>query len=322
MPTRSPPPAATRMRSSRTTSPSTARCSRGSRRCRIISVTATGWDCVDVAAAAERGIRVAAVGEYCTDEVADHTLALMLASERRLRDYDRQVQVGARFALERGAGAASPRRPHARDRRLRPHRPGRLPAGAGLRPRRARRGPARGRRRSAPPRRGTGRLRRTPRALGHHHAALQPRGRQPQPARSQGLREDEDEAAAHQCRARRAGGRGRPRGSARPGPAARGGPRRAGQRFAGSRASSAHRARQRAADASRRVLLGDGLGRPAAHLGGQHHGVPRRATGAPCSVSSRRRPARHEQRQLHSTAPRSAAPSTSASASPLPTCCR
>jgi phosphoglycerate dehydrogenase-like enzyme len=61
--------------------------------CRLISVTATGWDCVDVAAAAERGIRVAAVGEYCTDEVADHTLALLLALERRLFDYHRQVQV-------------------------------------------------------------------------------------------------------------------------------------------------------------------------------------------------------------------------------------
>ncbi len=60
--------------------------------CRIISVAATGWDCVDVAAAAERGIAVAAVGEYCTDEVADHALALLLALERRLRDYDRQVQ--------------------------------------------------------------------------------------------------------------------------------------------------------------------------------------------------------------------------------------
>lgn len=61
-------------------------------RCRLVSVAATGWDCVDVAAAAARGIRVAAVGEYCTEEVADHTLALMLASERRLRAYDRQVQ--------------------------------------------------------------------------------------------------------------------------------------------------------------------------------------------------------------------------------------
>lgn len=61
--------------------------------CRIISVAATGWDCVDAAAAAEWGIAVAAVGEYCTDEVADHALLLLLALERRLRDYDRQVQV-------------------------------------------------------------------------------------------------------------------------------------------------------------------------------------------------------------------------------------
>ena len=51
-------------------------------RCRIISVAATGWDCVDVRAAAERGIRVSCVGEYCTEEVADHTLALLLVLNR------------------------------------------------------------------------------------------------------------------------------------------------------------------------------------------------------------------------------------------------
>jgi len=62
-------------------------------RCRIISVAATGWDCVDVQAAAERGIRVSCVGEYCTDEVADHTLALLLALNRHLLAYHRQVQV-------------------------------------------------------------------------------------------------------------------------------------------------------------------------------------------------------------------------------------
>lgn len=61
-------------------------------RCRIISVAATGWDCVDVRAAAERGIRVSAVGEYCTDEVADHTLAMLLALNRQLLAYHRQVQ--------------------------------------------------------------------------------------------------------------------------------------------------------------------------------------------------------------------------------------
>jgi len=61
-------------------------------RCRIISVAATGWDCVDVRAAAEQGIGVSCVGEYCTDEVADHTMALLLALNRQLLAYHHQVQ--------------------------------------------------------------------------------------------------------------------------------------------------------------------------------------------------------------------------------------
>lgn len=65
----------------------------GLARCRIISVAATGWDCVDVRAAADQGIRVSCIGEYCTNEVADHTLALLLALNRRLLAYHRQVQV-------------------------------------------------------------------------------------------------------------------------------------------------------------------------------------------------------------------------------------
>ena len=60
---------------------------------KIISVWATGWDCVDITAARELGIGVTSVGDYCTDEVADHTLALLLALNRRIRDYDRQVQL-------------------------------------------------------------------------------------------------------------------------------------------------------------------------------------------------------------------------------------
>ena len=59
---------------------------------RIISGAATGWDCVDVPAAAARGIGVSCVGEYCTQEVADHTLALLLALNRRLLAYHEQVQ--------------------------------------------------------------------------------------------------------------------------------------------------------------------------------------------------------------------------------------
>lgn len=62
-------------------------------RCRIISVAATGWDSVDALAAAGRGIAVSAVGEYCTDEVADHAMALLLALNRQLLAYDRQVRV-------------------------------------------------------------------------------------------------------------------------------------------------------------------------------------------------------------------------------------
>jgi D-3-phosphoglycerate dehydrogenase len=60
--------------------------------CRIISVAATGWDCVDVGAAAGYGIAVSAVGEYRTDEVADHTLALLLALNRQILAYDEQVR--------------------------------------------------------------------------------------------------------------------------------------------------------------------------------------------------------------------------------------
>jgi D-3-phosphoglycerate dehydrogenase len=47
---------------------------------------------VDVPAAEARGIAVSCVGEYCTDEVADHALALLLALNRRLLDFHHQVQ--------------------------------------------------------------------------------------------------------------------------------------------------------------------------------------------------------------------------------------
>jgi phosphoglycerate dehydrogenase-like enzyme len=73
-------------------------------RCRIISIAATGWDRVDVGAAAELGIRVSCVGEYCTEEVADHTLALLLALNRRLFDYHRQVQTDRSWRWDKVQG--------------------------------------------------------------------------------------------------------------------------------------------------------------------------------------------------------------------------
>ena len=62
------------------------------KRCRLISVSATGWDSIDVEAAAENNISVCCIGEYCTSEVADHTMALLLALNRKLIDYHVQVQ--------------------------------------------------------------------------------------------------------------------------------------------------------------------------------------------------------------------------------------
>lgn len=62
-------------------------------RCKLICVAATGFSCVDVKAAADNGINVCAIDEYCTEEVADHTLTLILALTRRLIEYHRLVQV-------------------------------------------------------------------------------------------------------------------------------------------------------------------------------------------------------------------------------------
>lgn len=62
------------------------------RRCRLICVAGTGYDSVDLDAAADANISVCAIDEYCTEEVADHVLLLMLALCRRLTEYHDQVQ--------------------------------------------------------------------------------------------------------------------------------------------------------------------------------------------------------------------------------------
>ena len=62
--------------------------------CRVISRYGTGYEKVDVDAAAEKGIWVARVPDYCYDEVAEHTLALLLASVRQVAQIDRRVRSG------------------------------------------------------------------------------------------------------------------------------------------------------------------------------------------------------------------------------------
>ena len=62
---------------------------------RLIAVTATGYDCVDVAAASDQGIGVANVPEYGTDSVAQHTFALLLHLCHEVALHDRAVKEGA-----------------------------------------------------------------------------------------------------------------------------------------------------------------------------------------------------------------------------------
>jgi D-3-phosphoglycerate dehydrogenase / 2-oxoglutarate reductase len=63
-------------------------------RCRVIARYGIGVDNVDVAGATERGILVTNVRDYCTEEVADHVMALILALARRLMEYNRASHAG------------------------------------------------------------------------------------------------------------------------------------------------------------------------------------------------------------------------------------
>jgi D-3-phosphoglycerate dehydrogenase / 2-oxoglutarate reductase len=63
-------------------------------RCRVIVRYGSGTDNVDVKRATERGIVVANVPNFCLSEVADHTMALLLASARKLILMDRYTRSG------------------------------------------------------------------------------------------------------------------------------------------------------------------------------------------------------------------------------------
>ncbi len=61
---------------------------------RMVSRYGAGYDIVDVEAARERGVWVANVPDYGTEEVAVHALSLVLALLRHLPLYDRDVKEG------------------------------------------------------------------------------------------------------------------------------------------------------------------------------------------------------------------------------------
>lgn len=67
-------------------------------RCRVISRFGIGVDNVDVVAATEAGIVVTRVPDYCLEEVADHTLALLLSLARKVTAANQHAH-GGRWSL-------------------------------------------------------------------------------------------------------------------------------------------------------------------------------------------------------------------------------
>jgi D-3-phosphoglycerate dehydrogenase len=63
-------------------------------RCRVISRFGIGVDNIDVAAATARGIPVANVPDFCTEEVANRAFTLLLACASQLIRLDRRVREG------------------------------------------------------------------------------------------------------------------------------------------------------------------------------------------------------------------------------------
>jgi D-3-phosphoglycerate dehydrogenase len=61
---------------------------------RVVATATVGFDHIDIDAAEERSIAVVSVPDYCTQEVADHALALLLALVRGIVVLDRDVVRG------------------------------------------------------------------------------------------------------------------------------------------------------------------------------------------------------------------------------------
>ncbi len=59
---------------------------------KMISVEANGYNSIDIKACEKFGVGVTCIEEYCTDEVADHTLTLALAVIRKLNEYQNDMR--------------------------------------------------------------------------------------------------------------------------------------------------------------------------------------------------------------------------------------
>lgn len=74
--------------------PITAAVLAGLPRLRVVARYGVGVDTLDVAAATARGVVVANVPGFCTEEVASHALAFLLAWHRKVVRFDRAVKAG------------------------------------------------------------------------------------------------------------------------------------------------------------------------------------------------------------------------------------
>lgn len=66
----------------------------GLERCRLIQTLSVGFDSVDIAAATDRGIPVCNTPTYCTEEVATHTITLLLSVGRKIHRAIERTRAG------------------------------------------------------------------------------------------------------------------------------------------------------------------------------------------------------------------------------------
>ena len=95
---------------------------------KLVALTATGVDNVDLAAAREAGVAVCNLRDYCTPSVAQHVFALLLALTHRVADYQalvaQRAMAGSRAVLGVPVSDPGVAQPRARHRRLRHARQG------------------------------------------------------------------------------------------------------------------------------------------------------------------------------------------------------
>lgn len=59
---------------------------------KCVSISATGYQNVNLEDAKELGVAICHIAEYCTDEVADHTMAFILGLSRNLKYYGKRIE--------------------------------------------------------------------------------------------------------------------------------------------------------------------------------------------------------------------------------------